>query len=97
MRQGIAARAIKAETFRHILNALFCPRPQNENGGGQLNDDFGYIVNGLRIEADGQVPLARFPCHCGHVRQKLPCHRGIAGNAVCLVVAQSFLANIYLI
>ena len=88
----MTAGPVQAEAFREIVDAFFCAGTEDDDRGSQfVGDDFGNVVNGLCIQPDGQVPLAAFTGHCGHVGLKLARHRDVVGYTVSLVVAQSFL------
>ena len=55
----MTACPVQAEAFREIVDAFLGSRTENDHGCGQfVRDDFGNVVNGLRVQSDGQVPLA---------------------------------------
>ena len=89
MRQGMATGTVQGKAVAQFRNAHVCPGPQNDDGGGQFDNDLGDVVDGLRVQADGQVPLARFPRHCGHVGLKLSGHRGILCHTMGFIVTKS--------
>lgn len=94
----MAAASIQAEPPGKIIDALFRAGAENDNGCCQFVGNNGRnIVNGLRVQADRQIPFTAFAGHCGHIRLELPGNRGVPGHTVRFIVAQSFLANIYLI
>ena len=87
----MTAGPVQTEAETQILNALFRAGPQNDDRGGQfVRDDFGNIVDGLRIETDGKVPFATFTGHGGHIRLQLAGNRGVFGDAMRFVVAKPF-------
>ena len=94
----MTAGPVQAEAFREIVDTFFRAGTENNDRGGKLvRDDFGNVVNGLCVQTDGQVPLAAFAGHCGHVGLKLARHRDVVGHAMRFIVAQSFSRYILLI
>ena len=94
----MTAGPVQAEAFRDIVDTFFRAGTEDDDRSSQfVGDDFGNIVNGLRIQPDGQVPLAAFAGHCGHIGLKLARHRDVVGHAMRFIIAQSFSRDILLI
>ena len=85
----MAAASIQAEPPGKIIDALFRAGAENDDGCCQfVGNDGRDIVNGLRIQADGQIPFAAFAGHCGHICLELAGNRGVYGHTVRFIIAK---------
>ena len=58
-RERMAAGSVQTKAFREIVDAFLGSGTEDDHRGGKLvRDDFGNVVNGLRVQPNGQVPLA---------------------------------------